>query len=260
MRSPAHRWDRLHSQANFARAWHAEVDAALGALLFYLSVYSDGFTYGQTLQNVTFRNAFASRPTPATRWQRVLLGIALVGLPYGWHRAKQRALVADDPWWRRWMHRVETGAKALALVNMAAFLWSGRYPRIWERVFGLRMDHVSPVRTRSVAYEYMNRQLVWQGFTEFLLFAAPLVNVDRLQNFFRRFVAPASPNSGPSQCGICGADPMVRASARGVARHLTGQQHNPHASEACGHASCYFCVASKLQEDPKVRLCESKCC
>ncbi len=41
----------------------------------------------------------------------------------------------------------------------------------------------------QVSYEFMNQQLVWHGFSEFLFFLLPLINIDRIRNGIRRFMA-----------------------------------------------------------------------
>lgn len=220
------------------REWKHEVDAVLQGSLYYLSIWSSGYTYGQQLQNVTYQNGWAgdvAGKVPAARWQRVLMGAALILIPYAWNRGGDYVQQNDFPTvWRRWMSRLDSCWKVASVINFVAFLWTARYPTLVERLLALKMVHVSPHLTRSVAFEYMNRQLVWEGFTEFLLFIMPLIDFDRIQNAFRRRIAPANPLSPPSQCGICLADPI----------------HNPHASDACGHVSCYYCIASQLQQDP----------
>jgi len=55
------------------------------------------------------------------------------------------------------------------------FLWDGRYPSLLMRLLGLRLVPASPHLTRLVSYEFMNRQLVWGAFTEFLMLSIPLL-------------------------------------------------------------------------------------
>jgi hypothetical protein len=129
------------------------------------------------------------------------------------------------------MRRVELIWKVATTVNFLAFLASGHYPQLSERVVRVVMEPISASRSRSVAFDFMNRQLVWQGLTEFLLFFAPLVNFARIQKLFRQAVANS--NLPLNECGICGAVPI----------------HNPHGSKTCRHPICYYCIALKLEED-----------
>ena len=36
----------------------------------------------------------------------------------------------------------------------------------------------------QVSFEFMNQQLLWHGFSEFMLFLLPLIDFDRLSAFF----------------------------------------------------------------------------
>lgn len=130
-----------------------------------------------------------------------------------------------------WMRRAEMVWKVAVAVNFLAFLGGGRFPQLIERLLGISMRPIRPDRPRSVAFDFMNRQLVWQGLTEFLLFFAPLIDFPRIQKLFHQAVN-ANPNLPPNECGICG---LVL--------------HNPHGSKVCRHPSCYFCIAQKLEEE-----------
>ncbi|KAG6336684.1 hypothetical protein ID866_2391 [Astraeus odoratus] len=52
--------------------------------------------------------------------------------------------------------------------------------------------------TREVSYEFMNRQMVWHAFTEFLLFLLPLVSAKTLQRRIMRAAARLTPAVFPS--------------------------------------------------------------
>ncbi|ODN79814.1 hypothetical protein L202_03711 [Cryptococcus amylolentus CBS 6039] len=71
--------------------------------------------------------------------------------------------------------RVESVANMWAAVSWAMFLWDGKYPSLLLRLLGLRLTPSQPHLSKLVSYEFMNRQLVWNAFTEFLMFAVPLM-------------------------------------------------------------------------------------
>ncbi|OWZ81197.1 peroxin-2 [Cryptococcus neoformans Bt85] len=81
--------------------------------------------------------------------------------------------------WRKkaWkaLGRVELASKIWEAFGWAGFLWDGKYPSLLMRLLGLRMVPSQPHLTKLVSYEFMNRQLVWSAFTEFLMFAIPLL-------------------------------------------------------------------------------------
>jgi len=49
-----------------------------------------------------------------------------------------------------------------------------------ERVIGARLVYRQPNMSRLISFEYLNRQLVWQELSEFLLFLLPLINVAKV--------------------------------------------------------------------------------
>jgi Pex2 / Pex12 amino terminal region/Zinc finger, C3HC4 type (RING finger) len=155
------------------------------------------------------------------------------------------------------VQRVDAIVKLLSVANFAAFLLNGRYPTLAHRVLGLRYVWAGPSAARVLSFEYMNRQLVWQGFTEFLMFAVPLLAssgvrrwTSRLANRARSLKDFATLSPKPSaalaeetshlaesaaQCPICESEPTCA-----------------HVGE-CGHLFCYWCVASVLAEEPDYR-------
>merc|ERR1711862_992101 len=89
----------------------------------------------------------------------------------------------------------------------------------------------------------MNRVMIWNGLSEFLMTVAPLVDLGRLrQRFTRRFFPTSALRAMEADaefaCGICGASPMSL----------------PMRSD-CGHVFCYFCIASEQMEHPKNVVC-----
>src|SRR5690606_22991575 len=77
------------------------------------------------------------------------------------------------------------------LVSFLLFLKNGAYRTLLDRF--LRMRLVAPNRMvpREVSFEYLNRQLVWHAFTEFLLFILPVVKVGRWRRWYTRVMRKA---------------------------------------------------------------------
>lgn len=67
-----------------------------------------------------------------------------------------------------------------SLVNFGLFLWNGKYRSIVDRCLGMRLTYANRALHRDVSFEFLNRQLVWNAFTEFLLFLLPLLRPQRL--------------------------------------------------------------------------------
>lgn len=73
-----------------------------------------------------------------------------------------------------------------AFASFLVFLTNGRYRTLVDRVLGLRLTPTAAAISREVSFEYLNRQLVWHAFTEFLLFLLPLVGVARWRRILGR--------------------------------------------------------------------------
>ena len=75
---------------------------------------------------------------------------------------------------------------AASLASFLVFLVNGRYRTLTDRFLRLRLVPTSYGISREVSFEYLNRQLVWHAFTEFLLFLLPLVGVARWRRILTR--------------------------------------------------------------------------
>ncbi|ORY90190.1 Pex12 amino terminal region-domain-containing protein [Leucosporidium creatinivorum] len=115
---------------------------------------------------------------------------------------KRRREEDDGQWGREWKRVAwevlslgeKLGAIA-ALVNFLVFLYDGRYRTLVDRVLGMRLIYAQRSITPNVSFEFLNRQLVWEAFTEFLLFLMPLINVHRLRLRLSRLLSTKSAKS-----------------------------------------------------------------
>ncbi|EPE06703.1 peroxisome biosynthesis protein (peroxin-2) [Ophiostoma piceae UAMH 11346] len=73
-----------------------------------------------------------------------------------------------------------------AFVSFLVFLRYGRYRTLLDRVLRMRLVPPTSQVSREVSFEYLNRQLVWHAFTEFLLFLLPLVGINRWRRWLTR--------------------------------------------------------------------------
>ncbi|KAJ2471341.1 peroxisome assembly protein (Peroxin-2), partial [Coemansia sp. RSA 2322] len=98
---------------------------------------------------------------------------------------------------------------------------------------------------------FLNRQLVWHAFTEFVMFALPLINAARARRWAVRnarsvlglppvAVDPAVAALPDHVCAICysaAADPADECVAV-----------NPY-SARCGHSYCYVCIKTRMMAE-----------
>ncbi|KAM0793534.1 hypothetical protein ACM66B_000972 [Microbotryomycetes sp. NB124-2] len=78
------------------------------------------------------------------------------------------------------------------LANFLVFLYDGRYRTLVDRVLGMRLIYAQRSITPNVSFEFLNRQLVWEAFTEFILFLMPLINVQRVRTRLAKFLSTST--------------------------------------------------------------------
>ncbi|KIW09085.1 uncharacterized protein PV09_00031 [Verruconis gallopava] len=281
--------NQLHSD------YSAEILLVLRAILFKLSIWDHDASYGASLQGLRYTDArekSLSRPPPK-KWQKAVYGLITVFGRYGW--TKWAAYLTeqeggyDEPslLMRRLSHlttRLSTVHSIVALFSFLTFLYNGRYRTILDRILRLRLVPTTAHTSREVSFEYLNRQLVWHAFTEFLLFLLPLVGVSRwrriLSRAWRRVIASFKRSFGSSAeddedaipkgelgflpertCAICYSDqnPIVGAGSEadilaattggGVIGSAQTDITNAYEAVPCGHIYCFVCLAQKIEAE-----------
>ncbi|GMP61886.1 hypothetical protein CsSME_00024178 [Camellia sinensis var. sinensis] len=241
--------------------YEPELDAFLEFLIWRFSIWVDMPTPGNALMNLRYRDerAIESRGKVRTGLegagltvaQKLWYCVATVGGQYIWSRlqsfsafrrwgdSEQRPLAR-----RAWtlIQRIEGIYKAASFGNLLIFLYTGRYRNLIERVLQARLVYGSPNMNRAVSFEYMNRQLVWNEFSEMLLLLLPLLNSSSIKKFLHPFSKDKSSNSGVDDavCPICLASPNI-----------------PFLALPCQHSYCYYCLRSRCSAAPSFRC--SRC-
>ncbi|KAF8027576.1 hypothetical protein BT93_E0477 [Corymbia citriodora subsp. variegata] len=210
--------------------YEPELDAFLEFLIWRFSIWVDKPTPGIALMNLRYRDERASEARGKLRTglegpgltvaQKIWYCIASVGGQYIWARlqsfsAFRRWGDSDQRSLLRWawvlVQRVEGLYKAASFGNLLIFLYTGRYRTLIERALKARLVYGSPNMNRAVSFEYMNRQLVWNEFSEMLLLLLPLLNSSTLKNLFRPFSKDKDADSAgdDSACPICQNSPSI---------------------------------------------------
>lgn len=218
----------------------------IDCLFLMFSVRAAESTLGQAMLNLKYYNEHTQ--TSANQWisyrQKLLYACLLIGCPWLKDRSNDIIKLFHVERWQEKMEKLlkwlETGFKVATLVNFLVFLRQGAYLSLLERIVGIRSVFPEKQGMRQVTFEYMTRELVWHGFSEFLFFVLPLINFQRLKNLVvQRFLSASSTgrNSAPQErnfttCAVCGEWP-VRAQEFG-----------------CAHVFCYFCIQSNYKADP----------
>ncbi|KAI1392790.1 Pex12 amino terminal region-domain-containing protein [Hypoxylon trugodes] len=266
--------------------WSAEILLALRMILFKLTVWDHDATYGAALQNLKYTDARRDGPvlTPPSKWQKSLYGLITVGGKYGWTKWENWLLDHDNGYDQpspmvqqlsKLTSKVTTIHSVAAFVSFLAFLLHGRYRTILDRVLRMRLAPPTSQVSREVSFEYLNRQLVWHAFTEFLLFVLPLVGINRWRRWLTRTwrktkeiinVNTEGDNSGKQgdyaflperTCAICYQDQnsavseteVLAAASSGVVGSAQTDITNPYETIPCGCIYCYVCLATRLERE-----------
>ena len=273
-------------------SWSQEILLALRAVLFKLSIWDNNASYGAALQNIRYADArqqSLALPKP-TRWQKSLYGLITVFGRYGWDKWEDW-LIDQERGYTAPSERVQkltrltsflsTTHSIAAFGSFLVFLVDGHFRTLTDRVLRLRLVSPSNQVSREVSFEYLNRQLVWHAFTEFLLFLLPLVGISRWRKWLARMwkktkdamkpesveVAEDKAKTGPlaflpeRTCAICYEDqnPTSTSEAEilgantaaggGVIGSATTDVVNPYETMPCGCIYCFVCIASKIEAE-----------
>jgi peroxin-2 len=247
-------------------------------------------TYGAALQNLKFTDARKKGPilVSPSKWQKALYGILTVGGPYVWRRWEDWLVDNDNgydepsPTVRR-LTRLTSAVSnihsAAALISFLVFLANGRYRTLLDRILRLRLAPPTSQVSREVSFEYLNRQLVWHAFTEFLLFVLPLVGISRWRRWLARawrktksvmmqsgIAEEEETKSGelsilPERtCAICYQDQNFTLTseteilaASGASGGVIGSAQtditNPYETIPCGCIYCFVCLAGRIEAE-----------
>ncbi|XP_046335775.2 peroxisome biogenesis factor 2-like [Haliotis rufescens] len=233
-----------YHQSSFLTAYDPEINALLKFVLWKFSIHQWDASIGQQILNIRYGSNKAPQAWMSSR-QKWLYALILIGCP--WLRDRSHDLVRLlrlENWEDRiekYLQWAETTLKVAALVNFLMFLRRGGYLSVVERILGVQSMFPQRQGLRQVSFEYMTRELLWHGFSEFLFFALPLVNLQRIKNTVVRWTFPRRTTQHPlversrhhlTSCGVCGEWPVDPQEI------------------GCVHVFCYYCIHSNYKADP----------
>lgn len=193
--------------------WNAEITLLLRVFMWKLSIWDHGQSYGASLQGLKYIDARGDAVAntlnrkESTKWQRAVYGLLTVGGRYGWSRWEEKLSSLENGYdepspliqrLSRFTTFLDTSHNIAAFMSFLVFLYNGRYRTLTDRLLRLRLVPASNQTSREVSFEFLNRQLVWHAFTEFLLFILPLVGISR----WRRWLARAWKKTKSTAVGL----------------------------------------------------------
>ena len=276
--------------------------------MFKLSIWDHNASYGAALQNLRYTDARRTGSTPREPavWQKACYGIFTVGGRYVWNKWEdwliEREGGYEEVQWSyqkkttfltncqqltvnvRLLSRIasllSTSHSIAAFASFLVFLVNGRYRTLIDRLLRLRLAPPTNQVSREVSFEYLNRQLVWHAFTEFLLFLLPLVGISRWRRWLARVwrkVKSVARTSGEDStdddmkggelaflpertCAICYQDQNPTSTSENEILAVTGASGgvigsaqtditNPYETISCGCLYCFVCIASRLEAE-----------
>ncbi|KAF3762158.1 hypothetical protein M406DRAFT_228222, partial [Cryphonectria parasitica EP155] len=267
--------------------WAQEILLVLRAVLFKLTVWDHDATYGAALQNLRYTDARHQGPVtiPPSRVQKTLYGLVTVGGGYAWTRLEGWLLQQDNGYeephprvkrLRRLTSAAESVHAGAAFVSFLVFLLHGRYRTLLDRILRMRLAPPTSQVSREVSFEYLNRQLVWHAFTEFLLFVLPLIGINKWRRWLTRawrktkraISSSAATDGEPGEkrgeysflpertCAICYQDQntasteqeiLAAAASSGVVGSAQTDITNPYETIPCGCVYCFVCLATRIE-------------
>lgn len=119
-------------------------------------------------------------------------------------------------------------------------LLHGRFPRLTDRLLGMEICDNSPGKVHTIFSAYMDRILIWNTLTEFILAIAP--QLESLGQFlkFNRQSSRLRTTSVVACCGICGLS----------------ETNLPFITDPCSHIFCHFCIQNHLITSNECPLCQ----
>ncbi|XP_061522518.1 peroxisome biogenesis factor 2 isoform X2 [Phycodurus eques] len=225
-----------------------ELKALLQLLLWRFTLYPDSTTVGQSLLSLRYHNTLSSsnRYKPLSQRQKLALVLLKVG-PRWLHERSHNlrlclGLTSGGPvsegykkTLRNSLTLISGVARLASLVNFLVFLRKGHHPVLAERIIRAQAVFSKPNVTRDITYQYMNRELLWHGFAEFLIFLLPLINTKKLKATIYSIVF------GGDRCGVDGAQDKGGAWQECT---LCGEWPTMPHKVGCPHVFCYYCIKS----------------
>ncbi|KAK9371312.1 Pex12 amino terminal region-domain-containing protein [Lipomyces kononenkoae] len=263
----------IQSQAK--EHYTTELQLLLKALIWKFTVWDNSATYGGLLQNLRIVDASPGLLRKGalrgpSRLKMLTLGIFTVLGDYAWRKLIEymavRAWDENPMLWKRQLYtiaqRLDSLYSIMDLLNFTAFLFEGKYPTLLYRLFRMRLLSSSRSLSREVNFEFLNRQLVWSEFTNFLLFVLPIIHIPRLKKKFNKLISSSSstPKKSVGQlsslperiCAICYNQDSATASSTADPAFLgVGSDNvivNPYMAVECGHIYCYVCLVTQIEE------------
>ena len=214
-----------------------EFRVVLKTFLWWHSVYTRGRTFGQYMLDLQY-STNSSLSTTSLPFQHKFI-ILLLNVCVEWFRERFHFIFSSLPHHNprqleRLLNYITAITNTLSLFNFTMFLIQGSYATLYERLAGVIVAPSRSQTLRTMSYDFMNREIIWHGFSEFIFFVLPHLNLFTLKNWLRRISKSHSSSytiDSSSVCVYCDKPPTMTRVAE------------------CGHVYCYYCLHANCMVD-----------
>ncbi|KAI5951409.1 PEX2 [Candida jiufengensis] len=284
---------QLHENSNnsfvskFSFSKHPETySLLLNLLIFKLTVWKSGSSYGDALQNLKLTNSKTGKVIGFNK--KTLLLAFLVGT-YLYKKIETKLYQIDETDQNNdnesifskiknkiinnrteILTKCDNSLKIINLINFTIFLVNGKYSSVVHRVLGITetpvISDLLKFNGSNVNYEFQNRQLVWNVMTEFLVFLLPLLQLKKIQKFTTKMISKSTnPNSKDSTNSVVVDSKLItpftnlpvsecaichyniqQASQSGGRVFTTAGPVTNPCITNCQHVYCYVCIATQF--------------
>jgi peroxin-2 len=278
-----------HFRAGIAENLTPELRLLLRGLFYANTLLTQTASPGRAIQNLRFCSEVKDEPlrkgvawlgnagVPLSLRQRFGLFALDVLVPYLWVRSLMLTPTLQNGTSTQWLARAlpsiirnrlwrargacETVYRALEFSNFLGFLLYGRYPKLSHRLTRTVMNYADIGATRTVSFEFVNRQLVWSGFAEFMVFLTPVLRSSRTSRLINNALSTINlfggAGDGSAETGLSasvGTDaspsPTAREERSACAHCGSTSPCMAHIALPCRHIHCYVCLALAMEIDP----------
>lgn len=272
---------QLHTTSWWTYNQHPEFwTLLLNLLVFRLTVWKNGSSYGLSLQNLKLANFKNGKLIGYNK--RLLLCAIIVG-EYIFQKFESYLYSKDETEIAatrlkgilqrtlnflvknrdKLLTKINETLKIVNLLNFVLFLINGKFPTVVHRLLGISLTPVVTDLLKfngdNVNFEFQNRQLVWNVMTEFLVFILPLLKLKSMRRRFNRLVSGGKKelnygneskitpytNLPISQCGICIENSVKERTKPSAVADGLFPITNPYITN-CGHIYCYICISTRF--------------
>lgn len=220
-----------------------EIKVFVRVVIWWLSIRRCGYTFGQEMMGLHYSRDTDASKSNSLATKHLLLSVTLLRWIDDRYEEIFQLLPLSESLNIEWIRTVLLSVFRVAqCINMCLFMLQGVYPSLKERLLRLKMVPVKRQTLRQPSYEFMNREIIWYGFSELLFFVLPMINFFAVCNYFRKLltslgvyntVASVQKVSVRYECSRCKSEPPVI----------------PQAADDCNHIYCYYCISANLMAD-----------